>query len=456
MKRERISDLYEDFEPEIRIWPYWALGLLIPLVPLCLSFSLSLSLTWQVVAKYVVAVLPLVFTASIMKDGEKAWLLPLSGALYASLTLILWVESSLDGAISYPLGLPIALALSPSALSLIAFSFFLKRKRGKWILPFLLSLLLSVALTVLSLYSEEGIRIYRGIYPMLLVLLSLSIPFVTRRSDSTPWFVFILLILLLVSSSLFHSGVMALLEGRGNEEAGIVSAILGVFVHDNELWYTLTFLFVFSGLSGKSSYRTVVEDVPEEKDDEISQSFSIKSEDGNKMKYTYPPSSSRFSPEKEETIKEEPPKVRDREPERPRYEEDIRSNAPQDDKWYEFIQGGVREERRDPRPREPYRDQDRMRRDDYDDYYRAPRRDPYYREDDRPRRRSEGYYGDGYRDVMVDERRYSDDRHYSDDRDYRDRDSYVRRDERDYRRDDDYYRDRRRRDDNYDDWDRNR
>src|SRR5574344_1654666 len=155
MKRERISDLYEDFEPEIRIWPYWALGLLIPLVPLCLSFSLSLS--WQVVAKYVVAVLPLVFTASIMQDGEKAWLLPLSGALYASLTLILWVESSLDGAISYPLGLPIALALSPSALSLIAFSFFLKRKRGKWILPFLLSLLLSVALTVLSLYSEEGI-----------------------------------------------------------------------------------------------------------------------------------------------------------------------------------------------------------------------------------------------------------------------------------------------------------
>ena len=69
MKKERISDLYEDFEPEIRIWPYWALGLLIPLVPLCLSFSLSLSLTWQVVAKYVVAVLPLVFTASIMKDG---------------------------------------------------------------------------------------------------------------------------------------------------------------------------------------------------------------------------------------------------------------------------------------------------------------------------------------------------------------------------------------------------
>ena len=453
MKRERISDLYEDFEPEMRIWPYWALGLLIPLVPLCLSFSLSLSFSWQTISKYVISTLPLVFTAFIMKDGEKSWLLPLSGALYASLTLLLWVDSSLEGALSYPLGIPLAFAISPSILSLAAFSFFLKRKRGKWILPFLLSIILSSLLFVLSIYSGDGgIMIYRGIYPLLLVLLSLSVVFVTRRSDSTPWFVFLLLILLLLSSSLFHSGIMAVLEGEAIEGAGFVSSVLGVFVHDTEFWYTLTFLFVFAGLSGKSSYRTVVEDIPEkEEKEETEETFRVTTERPENMKYTYPPSSSRFSGKSEEIKREEPVQE---EPPRPRYEDEPRQSAPQDDKWYDFISGGVREERRDNRSRDTYRDDNRRRRDDYDDYYRDSRRDQYYRDDERTRRRDDGYYRDGYRDIMDDDRRYVDERRYRDDRIYRDRDEYPRRDDRDYRRDDDYYRDRQRRPD-YDDWDRN-
>ena len=453
MKRERISDLYEDFEPEMRIWPYWALGLLIPLVPLCLSFTISLSFSWESISKYVISTLPLIFTAFIMKDGEKSWLLPLSGALYASLTLILWVDSSLEGALGYPLGIPLAFAISPSILSLSAFSFFLKRKRGKWILPFLLSLILSSLLVVLSVYSgEEGIMIYRGIYPILLVLLSLSVVFVTRRSDSTPWFVFLLLILLLISSSLFHSGIMSMAEGEVIEGASFVSSVLGVFVHDIEFWYTLTFLFVFAGLSGKSSYRTVVEDIPEKEeniDDDIEDTFRVRNERTEDVKYTYPPSSSRFSGKTEEVKREEP--VREEEPPRPRYEDESRQSAPQDDKWYEFISGGVREERRDNRPRDSYRDDNRRRRDDY---YRDSRRDQYYRDDERTRRRDDGYYRDGYRDVMDDDRRYVDERRYRDDRGYRDRDEYPRRDDRDYRRDDDYYRDRQRRPD-YDDWDRN-
>ena len=453
MKRERISDLYEDFEPEMRIWPYWALGLLIPLVPLCLSFSLSLSFSWQTISKYVISTIPLVFTAFIMKDGEKSWLLPLSGALYASLTILLWVDSSLEGAISYPLGIPLAFAISPSILSLAAFSFFLKRKRGKWILPFLLSFLLSSSLVALSMYSgEEGIMIYRGIYPLLLVLLSLSVAFVTRRSDSTPWFVFLLLILLLLSSSLFHSRIMAVLEGEAIEGVSFVSSVLGVFVHDTEFWYTLTFLFVFAGLSGKSSYRTVVEDIPEkEEKEETEETFRVTTERPENMKYTYPPSSSRFSGKSEEIKREEPVQE---DPPRPRYEDEPRQSAPQDDKWYDFISGGVREERRDNRSRDTYRDDNRRRRDDYDDYYRDSRRDQYYRDDERIKRRDDGYYRDGYRDIMDGDRRYVDERRYHDDRGYRDRDEYPRRDDRDYRRDDDYYRDRRRPSD-YDDWDRN-
>ena len=243
-------------------------------------------------------------------------------------------------------------------------------------------------------------------------------------------------------------------EGEVIEGASFVSSVLGVFVHDTEFWYTLTFLFVFAGLSGKSSYRTVVEDIPGKEDnidDDIEDTFRVRNERTEDVKYTYPPSSSRFSGKSEEIKREEPVQE---EPPRPRYEDEPRQSAPQDDKWYEFISGGVREERRENRSRDSYRDDNRIRRDDYDDYYRDSRRDQYYRDDERIRRRDDGYYRDGYRDIMDDDRRYVDERRYRDDRRYRDRDEYPRRDDRDYRRDDDYYRDRQRRPD-YDDWDRN-
>lgn len=462
MERERISDLYEDFEPEMRIWPYWVLGLLIPLVPFGLSFSLSLSLSWQGVLKYFVSVLPLVFTAVVMKDGEKAWLLPFSGGVYASAVLILWVNASLEGAISYPLGLPLALVSSPSILSLIAFSFFQKRKRGKWVLPLVFSIFLSSALTFLSVYSGEGnIVAVRGVYPALLLLLSFSVFGVTRRSDSTPWFVFLILLILLISSSLFHSGIMSLFEGKEVEGATIVSSILGVFVHDTEFWYTLTFLFVFSGLSGKSSYRTVVEEVKEE-DVPLSYVNTISGSYPEEKKYSFPPSSSRFAPEtqvNEEAVKEEKREYEER-PKRDDYQErpkrdDYHEERP-DDKWYQFIQGGVREERREDR-----REDRRYGRDDYReerrrDDYPSRRRDPYYDEDERERRRDDYYSRPYYRD--VEDRRYRDDRDYRDDRYYRDvmddrrdRRVYPRRDERDRRRDDEY-RDRRDPRD-YDDWD---
>ena len=71
VKRERISDLYEDFEPEIRVWPYVALGFLIPLVPILLSLAFGGTFTWQSGLRYCVAVLPLVFSSLVMKDGEK-------------------------------------------------------------------------------------------------------------------------------------------------------------------------------------------------------------------------------------------------------------------------------------------------------------------------------------------------------------------------------------------------
>ena len=451
VKRERISDLYEDFEPEIRVWPYVALGFLIPLVPILLSLAFGGTFTWQSGLRYCVAVLPLVFSSLVMKDGEKAWLMLLSGGAYLFSILILWIERSLTQASVLPLGIPFALALSPMVLSLLSYSFFQKRKRGKWAGVLALSLLLSIALAILSGYGDSGFSIFRALYPILLVALGLSIFLVTRRSDSTPWYLNVILFLLLLSSSLFHSGILEIVETRSAENISMVSLVLGVFVHDFEFWYTLSFLFVFASLASKSSYRTVVveeEEKDEEKSEEGSEVFSVPPQSSplpRDSRYSYPPSSSRFSPEekKEEPVvrkeeyREERPRERDvRTPRQPRYEEERRDEG-YDDKWYEFIQGGVREEER-PRPREE-------RRREYPEY-RDERR---YRDDERDYRR---YDDRDYRD-----RRRDDYRDVRDDRDYyRRRDYDERRDYYDDRRDrprirrDDYddrpYRDRR-------DWD---
>ncbi|MGN1164019.1 MAG: hypothetical protein ACI4S4_04330, partial [Candidatus Ornithospirochaeta sp.] len=243
MKRQRISDLYEDFEPEIRIWPYIALGLLIPLVPLLLSFAVTSTFTWLDGAKYCVSVLPLLSAAIAMKDGEKSWLLLFSGLFYGALVLLIWVNLSMEGKGAMPLGVPFAMAISPSLLSAAAYSFFQKRKRGKWALPLVLAIVATAFIAFFSSHAEGVFYPYRAVFPILLILLEISVFFVTRRTETTPIFLNILLILLLLSSSLFPSGILRVME-NGGEGISIVSAILGIFVHDKEFWYVLSFFFV--------------------------------------------------------------------------------------------------------------------------------------------------------------------------------------------------------------------
>lgn len=467
MKRERISDIYEDFEPEIRIWPFVALGFLIPLVPLLLSLAFNGTIQWTDILMYSVSVLPLVFASAIMKDGERAWLLTVSGGLYGAAVLLVWIEKSLSSHAIMPLGIPLSMAVSPSLLSFSSYVFFQKRKRGKWAGVLVLSIMLSAALLFFSGYTDGEMMTMRMVYPALLLVLLLSLFLVTRRSDSTPWFITILLSLLLLSSSLFHSGILSMVEG--GEKASFVSVVLGVFVHDNEFWYTLSFLFVFASLASKSSYRTVIERVEtkgNEGEDMEGESFSVPPVlNGEKRdpRYSYPPDDSRFSPESSEE-RVVPPSVEaeePREPRQPSYQETRREerNGAADDKWYDFLEGGVRNERRpaEDRYRETqrrdYSDRDRYRDDIiYGDRRRddRPRYDDY--RDERPRYRDDrDYRSRDYRDVMDDRDDYRprrDDRayddRYRDDRDWdrRRRDDYPER-RGDYRRDDRYYDDRR-------------
>ncbi|MBQ0072066.1 MAG: hypothetical protein KBS81_09500, partial [Spirochaetales bacterium] len=207
MARERITDDYEDFEPEVMIWPYVALAFLLQAVPVLLSIALGGIFFLPLVLRAFYGLLPLLFTASIMREGERPWRLAIGGALYVLLELLLWVVFSLKDVEGYALGTPFGLLLSPSILSLAAYVFFLKRRRGNWIGTVLVSYILGIVYLFMILrYSDGGIYL---VYPVLLLILTTFNLFVTRRTEGTPWFIALVLALLTVASAIFHPAVAA-------------------------------------------------------------------------------------------------------------------------------------------------------------------------------------------------------------------------------------------------------
>lgn len=389
MKNERLSAEYDEYEPEVRTWPYVLLALIVPFIPLMFSLIIYKEFSWMMLSLSIVATLPLLFTAYIAKTGDKPWLLIISGGLYFVVELVFILSYSFTSSVFFDK--PIALLFSPMLLSFIAYAFYKKRKRENWIGMMVISLVLSLVFSYLSYRYGSWLS---ALYPMILVVLSLSICLVTRRSDSIPYFFAFFLILLVLSSFTF--------TGRGGIITNILLTLLNL-----PFWYNLLFFFVFALISGKTSYRKIIS----EDDDVVSLvTHSEPTKEEKRPDYTYPPEINRYGSgdnQKKEERREEP---------KPQQENH--------DKWYEFIEGSVRDDRRriedDDRRRRDERDYDR-RNQDYD------RRD-YDRRDDRE------YY---------DSRDYDRDYRRCDDRDYR------RRDDRryDYDRRGDYSRDDRRRDD---------
>lgn len=446
MKRETYIEDYEDFEPEMRTWPFLLLSLLIPLIPLVLNILLGDGFSPFLVLDYVTALLPLFCTALCIRDGERAWMLIVSSALYWAGILVEWASTKLGGETGYPLGIPFILALTPGLLPLAAYAFFSKRRRSNWIgwafVTFMFSLL-SLFIT----WRESGVVVWI-IYPSLMVLLSLMLFFVTRRTESTPWYVTLPLVLLVLSSfTLYPSFNDAFPGGTINE---MISVAFRCFLYSFPFWYTLSFLFVFSGLAGKSSYRKALVDDDTPSDNKNAGNYDDMAETvvvpphSVENGYTNPPQYSRFDSSSSYRKDEEEKRV-----EVQPSTKDVRQSSPKDDKWYDFIEGGVKSGESDSR--------DERRRTDYDererDYYRDEQRDRYDErrergyDERRYRDNRDRYYDERNRDRYYrDERRYDDDLYERDRRSLRDRDY----DDRDYPRrryDDDYppYDDRSRR-----------
>ncbi len=449
MRREKYIEDYEDFEPEQRSWPLFMLSFLVPLVPFVMNIIFgSDGFTPFLLADYILAVLPLFSASLCVKDGEKVWMMLVSGILYFAIVLIKWAVLKSSGGALYPLSIPFALALSPFLLSINALAFFNKRRRSNWLGWAFSAFSVSAVLVYFTYTSLVSFTLYILLYPSLCLLLSLLLFFVTRRTESTPWYITTVLVLLLGASLTLYPGLIETLStGTTNEK---VNGLVKFFLYGFPFWYTLSFLFVFSSLAGKSSYRKV--EVKEEKQEEDVEEVVVphpqERVDGIiRRGYTAPPEYSRFdtsSPVRREERVEESPKSRvlDERSENTARGDDYQ--GPKDDKWYNFIEGGVKNSERERNNIEDDSRSSRQypeRRDDryYDDRERRYRDDRYY--DDRERRyRDDRYYDDR-------ERRYRDDRYYDDrERRYRDDRYYDDRDRRYY--DDDYSR--------YDDSDRRR
>lgn len=427
MSREQYTEDYEDFEPEIRTWPYLLLSFLVPLIPFVLNIMLGRDgFTMILLIEYVMALLPLLCASLSIKDGERAWLLIGSSVLNFILILVRWAFLKMNGTVEYPLGVPFMVGVAPVLLPVISYAFFNKRRRKNWLGWTLISLVLTSLITFFSY--REGI--IWTVYPALLLVLTLSLFAVTRRTESTPWYINILLVLLVLCSITLYPGLVdTYIIGDVHEALNVT---VRCFLYSFAFWYTLSFLFVFSALAGKSSYRIRV--IEDEKIEECERIVVPMENPAPSYGYTNPPEYSRFShdatPRENPVEAPQPSAIQDPQPQRR-----TQQQAQRDDKWYDFLEGGVKDssgsresERTSPRDRDRDRD--------------------YYRECDYDRDRDRDYYHerDYDRDRYYDDRRYRDDRYY-DDRDRRDYPVRYRDD-----RDSDYYRDRDRRyyDDDYD------
>lgn len=430
MSREQYIEDYEDFEPEIRTWPYILLSFLVPLIPFVLNIVLGRDgFTPVLLIGYVTAVLPLFSAALSIKDGERAWLLAVSSGIYFIYILIMWASMKMNGAMGYPLGIPFSDAVSPVLLPVTAYAFFNKRRRRNWLGWAVLGFILS-AVFLFSAY-REGIA--RTLYPGLVLLLTLTIFPVTRRTESTPWYINIILVLLILSSLTLYPGLVETFTS--GDIHSTISIMVRCLLYSFPFWYTLSFLFVFSSLAGKSSYRKTT--VPDDTDE--SETITVPPvTPATGYGYTNPPEYSRFTPQS----RPRPDEKQYTRPEEDRPEsqsQPARQTEVKDDKWYDFLEGGVKNSSNSGsrsydesgRDRDYYRDRDRERE-----------RDRYYDERDRDRDRGRCY---------DDERRYRDDRYYDERRSYPERYRDDRYDDRDYYRDrdrryydDDYDRDRRR------------
>lgn len=275
--------IYEDYEPELRVWPYTIAALIFPLIPLFGNMhpylngggSSFLHWAWNIMSALPVFMV-LISTSRVMRTGEGCVMYLITGLYWIGLSVFQWAYNTYMGKPAYALGVPLLTYLSPALLFFSAYSFYRKRRRLEMGLRVntLVFFLAAAAAAYLYLKSEgsTGYRALIAIYPALVALISLSVFITTGRSERTPGFVALVLSLMVLSSLLlfgdFRQIAMILKDASPVSGAKVLILYIYKSVLSNYIfWATLSSSIAFGGLAVKSCYHNY------ETDDEVDETI---------------------------------------------------------------------------------------------------------------------------------------------------------------------------------------
>ncbi len=257
---------YENYEPDLKVWPFILLGFLVPLVPFVCNILLAnigVGIGYNLllcIFDYLIIAAAFFVTAHVVRTSHKSWILALEGGIYFLIQLGFWSFYKLDGVVGYPLGLPFVIAIIPSFLLLLAYAFYAKRSRlPAWGTCSLLSMFLGILFFVyiyLTSTPIDVIAITYLIFSALLVVLSLLTMFVTKRSEVAPWYINIILVLFVFTSLFISPSFPDVLAGEIN--IGTISTYLLQSIATNYvLWLLISLCFIYAGLAMKSCFKSV-------------------------------------------------------------------------------------------------------------------------------------------------------------------------------------------------------
>lgn len=270
---------YEDYEPELKVWPYMLLALVLPSIPfLCNMLPLingggasAIHYVWNILSA--ISIFLLLFASSkVLRTGEGTSLFLIECIIWVASVTVLWAYNTKVGKAGRALGIPYLSAISPIYLYALAYAFFRKRRFNRaWGINFLV-LVSSAAFVVIiwRMCGNDGWYAYLYmLYPAIAFLISLCVFATSGQSESTPTLIKFFLISLCFVSLFLHGDFKSVMDALSKlSVAEGIKMLFYYFFKSLQTNYTfylsLASIFAFDALARKSCFVKYAVDNDEE------------------------------------------------------------------------------------------------------------------------------------------------------------------------------------------------